>query len=100
MSENERGATNPEESEPKELSFGEDAVGLGFNPGGDDQVAKAKRLFAEIIDMCHDKRSETANLGRGTDKEILRLGQKERYASIAITETQAAQMWVVKMLTK
>jgi hypothetical protein len=31
----------------KELSYGEKAVGLTFNPSGDEKVQKVKELYAE-----------------------------------------------------
>lgn len=70
-----------------ELSYGERAVGLTFNPSGDDAVAEAKRTCAKIIDQMHTLRGES------TDPEV------KRMASVAITEIQTAQMWAVKALT-
>jgi hypothetical protein len=69
----------------RELTFGEKAVGLTFNPSGDPEVEMVKKLYAEIIDICHD-RSE-AN------------GERARLFKIAITEAQGAQMWAVKAVT-
>ena len=70
-----------------EQSFGEKAVGLSFNPSGDDAVAACKREFAAVIDRMSLLRSTTA------DPEV------KRMASVAITEAQTAQMWAVKALT-
>lgn len=75
-----------ESGERQDLSFGERAVGLSFNPSMDASVDRIKSLYAQIID-------EMAVL-RNT-----RGGDKSRYASIAITEAQGAQMWAVKALT-
>lgn len=72
---------------PKELSYGEKAVGLTFNPSGDDQVQKVKELYAEIIDLCSELRTEAGQ------------GEKGRLLSVAITEAQTAQMWAVKGIT-
>ena len=69
-------------------SYGEKAVGLSFNPSGDDQVNRAKSYFAHAIDQMNDFRN-----GPDTTPEAKRL------ASIAITELQGAQMWAVKALT-
>lgn len=69
------------------LSFGERAVGLNFNPSGDDAVAKCKREFAAVIDRMNDLRNASA------DPEV------KRMASVAITDAQTAQMWAVKALT-
>ena len=73
--------------ETQELSFGEKAVGLTFNPGGNEQVTSIKRKFADVIDDLNTLRSES------TDSEVKRL------ASVAITEAQTAQMWAVKAVT-
>ncbi len=68
-------------------TFGEKAVGLTFNPSGDQEVYKCKRMFAALIDQLNNLRHET------NDPEVKRL------ASVAITEAQSAQMWAVKALT-
>jgi hypothetical protein len=69
------------------MTFGEKAVGLSFNPSGDEYVTTAKRSYADIIDQLDSLRTSTS------DPEVKRL------ASIAITEAQTAQMWAVKALT-
>jgi len=80
------------QTEAERLSFGEKAVGLTFNPSGDDRVARIKRLYAEIIDFCNDERSMS--------KEELQHGSEQaRLYSIAITSAQEAQMWCVKAIT-
>lgn len=73
--------------EDRELSYGEKAVGLKFNPSGDETVTKIKQLYAEIIDICNDARTEAGQ------------GEKGRLLSVAITEAQTAQMWAVKGIT-
>lgn len=70
-----------------EPTFGEKAVGLAFNPSGDDAVAACKRKFAVVIDLMNDLRNSSDN------------PEVKRMASIAITEAQSAQMWAVKALT-
>jgi hypothetical protein len=73
---------------PQEQSYGEKAVGLSFNPSGDDAVHTCKEIFADAIDKINDFRNaESAS------------PEAKRLASIAITETQGAQMWAVKALT-
>lgn len=72
----------------REQTFGEKAVGLSFNPSGDADVDKLKRLYAEIIDICHNHR--LALMGGS---------EKVRLWSVAITEAQGAQMWAVKAAT-
>lgn len=71
----------------KELTYGEKAVGLTFNPSNDETVDKVKRLYAEIIDICNNLRTEAGQ------------GEKGRLLSVAITEAQTAQMWAVKGVT-
>lgn len=71
----------------RELTFGEKAVGLTFNPSGDPQVHECKKEFAAVIDRLHTLRT---NAG---------MGEKSRLLSVAITEVQGAQMWAVKGIT-
>lgn len=71
----------------RELTFGERAVGLTFNPSGDDAVAQCKAEFARAIDRMNDLRNSTDN------------PEVKRMASVAITEAQTAQMWAVKAIT-
>jgi hypothetical protein len=71
----------------REMTFGEKAVGLTFNPSGDETVQKLKELYAQIIDVCNDARTEAGP------------GEKGRLLSVAITEAQGAQMWAVKGVT-
>jgi hypothetical protein len=71
-----------------DLTFGQRAVGLTFNPSGDEDVGKVKQAYAEIIDTLNELRNDASY-----DKE------KQRLCSIAITEAQAAQMWAVKAIT-
>jgi len=70
-----------------ELSFGERAVGVQFNPSGDTTVDQIKRQFALAIDLMNDARQFAR------DQEV------KRMYSVAITEAQTAQMWGVKAAT-
>lgn len=72
----------------RELTYGEKAVGLTFNPSNDADVQDIKITYAAIIDKLNDKRNNSE-----TTQEAKRL------YSIAITEAQAAQMWAVKAIT-
>jgi hypothetical protein len=74
-------------SENRELTYGEKAVGLTFNPSNDDAVTACKAAFAIAINQMNDLRNDTNN------PEIARM------CSIAITEAQTAQMWAVKAIT-
>jgi hypothetical protein len=76
-----------ENTTERELTFGEKAVGLTFNPSGDSAVTTTKKYFAQIIDDMNSLRSGV------TDPEAKRL------YSIAITQAQDAQMWAVKAIT-
>lgn len=71
----------------RELTYGEKAVGINFNPGGNEKVNKVKALYAEIIDELNNLRSKTA------------ASEELRLIAIAITEAQTAQMWAVKAIT-
>lgn len=75
-----------EEPQNRETTFGEQAVGLGFNPSGDEKVTKLKEHYAAIIDILNDDRGENRD-------------ERARLASVAITEAQGAQMWAVKAVT-
>ena len=68
-------------------TYGEKAVGLSFNPSGDELVSSIKQRFAVDVDEMNALRLRTE------DPEVKRL------ASIAITEIQGAQMWAVKAAT-
>ena len=69
-----------------DLTFGQKAVGLNFNPSKDNTVDKLKKLYADIIDILNEDRGENRD-------------ERARLASIAITEAQGAQMWAVKTVT-
>ena len=69
------------------MTYREKAVGLTFNPSGDETVQKLKELYAQIVDICNDARTEAGQ------------GEKGRLLSVAITEAQGAQMWAVKGVT-
>ena len=73
--------------EEEELTFGQKAVGLYLNPSGDDAVGNCKQKFADAIDQLNDLRNSTEN------------GEVKRLCSVAITESQTAQMWAVKAIT-
>jgi hypothetical protein len=74
------------EEQKAELTYGQKAVGLTFNPSGDEKVTKLKKLYAEIIDMLNDD--------RGTNRD-----ERARHASVAITDAETAQMRAVKTVT-
>lgn len=72
----------------REMTFGEKACGVSFNPGGNADVDQIKRAFAAIIDDLHERRlAPSLPIESG------------RMLSVAITEAQTAQMWAVKAVT-
>jgi hypothetical protein len=71
----------------EQLTFGEKAVGLSFNPSGDDAVHALKSSAASFIDLCNEARESTGS------------GEKKRMYALAITAAQEAQMWAVKSAT-
>ncbi len=73
----------------RELTFGEKAVGLTFNPSKDSKVDEVKRLYAQIIDLLNDER----------DAAPKNDNQKIRHLALAITDAETAQMRAVKGLT-
>ena len=73
----------------RELTFGEQLVGLTFNPSGDPKVQRVKEICAELADLLrenHIKEEEFSFL-----KNIL--------YNHTIGEILNAQMNVVKVLT-
>lgn len=72
----------------RELTFGEKAVGITFNPGGDEKVNKVKELYAQIIDLLA---KENPNNGD--------ISLKGRILGRAINDAMGAQMWAVKAIT-
>jgi hypothetical protein len=75
------------QAEQRQLTFGEKACGVSFNPSNDDAVSIIKEQFAQIVDTLNNYRSSTDNT------------EEKRMLSIAITEAQTAQMWAVKAVT-
>jgi hypothetical protein len=71
------------------MTYGEKAVGVGFNPSGDALVDAIKAGFAALIDQMHQLRREAGPVSP----------EQARLASVAITEMQTAQMWAVKAAT-
>ncbi len=70
-----------------ELSFGQKAVGITFNPSFSHEVENCKKEFADVIDRMNYLRQQTDS------------PEVKRMCSIAITEAQTAQMWAVKAIT-
>lgn len=79
---------NQETQSTPQLSFGQQLVGLSFNPSGDPKVQRAKELCAELADLLNNHLST---------KEPSWL--EEQLYSHAVGEILNAQMCVVKVLT-
>ena len=71
----------------RELTFGEKAVGLTFNPSSLPDVDLAKRTFAASIDQANELQE------KATSQEQWAMCEQ------AIRRAQEAQMWLVKAIT-
>jgi hypothetical protein len=71
----------------RQPTFGEQLVGLDFNPSGDPKVQRAKELCAELANLVKPEMNATAS-------PLKRLLSEQ-----AIGEILNAQMNVVKVLT-
>lgn len=71
----------------KQLTYGQRAVGLDFNPSGDPAVIKMKQHYADIIDQLNDLRFSSPS------------PEVKRHCSVAITDAETAQMRAVKAIT-
>ncbi len=69
-----------------EETRGASLVGLSFNPNGNPDVDKLKRMFAQIINIVNNSMVMT-----GEEKTNIR--------EHAIKEIMTAQMWAVKSAT-
>jgi hypothetical protein len=75
----------------RQLSYGEKAVGLTFNPSNNAHVQQIKEQFAAVIDTLSQLRGD-GQIGERTPESA----EVARMLSVAITEAQTAQMWAVK----
>jgi hypothetical protein len=71
------------------MTFGEELVGITFNPSQDDKVAKAKALCAQLADLLNDHNESKSAMTQNS----------QRLFSHAVEEILNAQMNVVKVLT-
>lgn len=84
-----QGAINGAELK-RELTFGEKAVGISFNPGGSSEVNNIKRACAMTIDILHAQMQKAI-----ADND----GEKIAMYKLAIRDIQTGQMWGVKAAT-
>ncbi len=83
------------------LTFGEQLVGLRFNPSGNEKVQKAKELCAELANLINEDYENPYQDG-DIEKGIApgyRDQLKESLFQHTIGEILNAQMNVVKLLT-
>jgi hypothetical protein len=73
-------------TELPEVTYGEKAVGLTFNPSKDETVDKVKKLYAEIIDICASLRTEA---GQG-EKGACYLSQSPRHRQLKCGQSKAS----------
>ena len=78
----------------QELTFGQKAVGLSFNPSGEDNVTKAKQLMAEAIDLLEKDHAEKTDDGKAMSSWYTNV-----FRTTAFNTIIAAQMALVKYLT-
>lgn len=81
------GPANPETfAVNRELTEGEKAVGITFNPGGKKEVNQIKKLCAAVIDELKAQQKTVS-------------GEAAAQYQIAIRDIQSGQMWGVKAAT-
>lgn len=81
----------------KELTFGQRAVGIKFNPSEGDQhdkVARIKTLMAEVIDIVHDDSIERNGGPAGSPDVLTNILEVGAYHSLI-----GGQMAAVKAVT-
>lgn len=78
------------EQEERQLTFGEQLVGVNFNPGGHEKVNRLKEIFAEAADILQDT-YVADNLGGMPLSDVL--------YKHALGEVLNAQMCAVKVVT-
>ena len=79
-----------------ELTLGQKAVGLTFNPSGDETITRVKQLSAELIDIVEQK-MEFNESTKETGTRVSWITNVFRTA--AFNSVIAAQMAVVKFIT-
>jgi hypothetical protein len=75
----------------RELTPGEVAVGLTFNPSNDPKVQELKELFAKAFDIVE----QSVPMADGT----IKTARKRKMRDSALENIITAQMWAVKVVT-
>lgn len=83
-----------ENNTERELTFGEKAVGLTFNPSGDEKVHKAKQLMAEALDLLNETEAEKTHNGNAMSS-----WEGNVFRTNAFNKIVDAQMSLVKYIT-
>lgn len=81
---------------PAELTFGQKAVELTFNPSGDLRVTRAKQLSADLIDLVEEHLKDKYTNIHGVSTATWTVSV---FRTAAFNAIIAAQMAVVKFLT-
>jgi hypothetical protein len=76
------------------MTPGEIAVGLTFNPSGDEKVNKIKILMAEVFDIVE----QSVDVNR-EDRFPYDVARQRKMRDAALSEIITAQMWAVKVVT-
>ena len=75
----------------REMTAGEQAVGLTFNPSNDENVQKIKELMAQVFDIVEGSVP--------ADDGTIPTARKRKMRDAALHELVSAQMWAVKVVT-
>jgi hypothetical protein len=78
-----------DETSQRPMTFGEQLVGITFNPSNIDKVFRAKVLCAELADLLNDHNESRVN----------KTQDSQRLFSHAVMEILNAQMNAVKFIT-
>lgn len=90
----------PKDTE-RALTYGEQLVGLKFNPSEDSLVDDLKSLYARIIDELVFLRKEADKQPWTEEEKALAVGASEavKFFDAAISQTVTAQMQAIKAVT-
>jgi hypothetical protein len=83
-----------ENQDSRQLTFGEKAVGLTFNPSGDEKVNRAKQLMAEALDLLKEAEEEKTDNGKA-----MQSWEADVFRTNAFNKIVDAQMSLVKYIT-